>query len=189
MKFTPAPLAGAFVVDIDANEDERGLFARTWCEQEFAAQGLDSRLRQASFSRNRRRGTVRGMHLQLPPSREAKLVRCVRGRILDVIVDLRPDSATFGQHFGVELSAQNARALYIPPLMAHGFQTLEDDSDVAYQMTDLYAPGLGYGLRWDDPALGIDWPIREDVTILARDHDCPDFDPAAYRRVLQSAAT
>ncbi|RJP64845.1 MAG: dTDP-4-dehydrorhamnose 3,5-epimerase [Comamonadaceae bacterium] len=184
MKFTPAPLAGAFVVDIEANEDGRGLFARTWCEREFAEHGLDSRMVQASLSRNRRRGTLRGMHLQLPPSREAKLVRCTRGSIFDVIVDLRPDSATFGAHFGVELSAETGRALYIPPLMAHGFQTLEDECDVAYQMTDHYAPGLGYGLRWDDPALGIDWPIRDGVILLDRDRDCPDFDPAAYRRLL-----
>jgi len=185
MKFTPAPLAGAFVVDIEANEDGRGLFARTWCEREFAEHGLDSRMVQASLSRNRRRGTLRGMHLQLPPSREAKLVRCTRGCIFDVIVDLRPDSASFGAHFGVELSAETGRALYIPPLMAHGFQTLEDECDVAYQMTDHYAPGLGYGLRWNDPALGIDWPIRDGVILLERDRDCPDFDPAAYRRLLQ----
>src|SRR5579871_3476458 len=125
MRFRHSPLKGAVVVEIEPHVDARGMFARTWCSREFAAAGLSDQLVQASISRNRARGTVRGMHLQLPPSAEAKLVRCVRGRIFDAIVDLRPQSPSYLQHFGIELSAADANALYIPPLVAHGFQTLE----------------------------------------------------------------
>lgn len=184
MKFLPTPLAGAFVIEIEPHADLRGMFARTWCAREFAEHGLSTELAQCSFSRNARRGTLRGMHLQLPPAPETKLVRCTRGSIHDVIVDLRPESPTFGQHFGVNLTADQGNALYIPPLMAHGFQTLEDDCDVAYQISHFYAPEHGYGLRWNDPALGIRWPIPDDVTLLARDGEYPDFDPAAYQRRL-----
>lgn len=188
MKFKPTPLEGAFVIEVEPHEDLRGLFARTWCAREFAEHGLETQMVQTSFSRNTQRGTVRGMHLQLPPSREAKLVRCTRGRIYDVIVDLRPQSPTFLQHFGVELSAESANALYIPTLFAHGFQTLVDACDVSYQMSDFYAPQLGFGLRWNDPALGIAWPIDGEVAMLARDREYPDFDPAAYRQAVQQAA-
>ena len=180
MRFTDSPLTGAKVVEIEAREDARGLFARTWCQQEFVAQGLSGDMVQSSISRNLHRGTVRGMHLQLPPSREAKLVRCTRGSIYDVIVDLRPGSKTFLWHFGIELTERNHTALYIPPLMAHGFQTLEDDSEILYQMSDFYAPQLAFGLRWDDAALGIRWPIGEGITILPRDADYPDFDSRAF---------
>jgi dTDP-4-dehydrorhamnose 3,5-epimerase len=178
MRFHPSPLAGAFVVEIEAHADVRGFFARTWCQREFREQGLES------ISRNDKRGTVRGMHLQLPPSHEAKLVRAERGAIYDVMVDLRPGSPTYLRHFGVELDSRRYNALYIPPQFAHGFQTLEDDSEVLYLMTDFHQPDLGYGFRWNDPAFAINWPIRSAITILGRDADYPDFSRADYESRL-----
>jgi dTDP-4-dehydrorhamnose 3,5-epimerase and related enzymes len=174
-------------VSLEPYADSRGFFARTWCAREFAAHGLPDTLVQSSMSHSERRGTVRGMHVQLPPSREAKLVRCARGAIYDVIVDMDPDSPTFLRHFGIELSATSYQALYIPPLMLHGFQTLQDASEVHYQMTDFYAPELGLGARWDDPAFGIAWPIRAPVTVLPRDAAYADFDVERYRRELDAA--
>jgi dTDP-4-dehydrorhamnose 3,5-epimerase len=187
VRFSESPLAGAYVVEIEAHEDSRGLFARTWCQREFAAHGLPVEVAQESISFNRQRGTVRGMHLQLPPSREAKLVRCTRGAIYDVIVDLRPGSPTFLQHFGIELSEHNHVALHIPPLMAHGFQTLRDETEVLYQMTDFHAPELAFGLRWNDPALAIRWPLTQGVVILPRDTNYPDFDSTAFRERVARA--
>ena len=187
MQFQQTSLRGAFVVSLEPYADSRGFFARTWCAREFAAHGLPDTLVQSSMSHSERRGTVRGMHVQLPPSREAKLVRCTRGAIYDVIVDMDPDSPTFLRHFGIELSATSYQALYIPPLMLHGFQTLQDASEVHYQMTDFYAPEVGFGARWDDPAFGIAWPIRAPVTILPRDAAYADFDVERYRRELDAA--
>lgn len=187
MRFRETPLPGAFIVEIEAHTDLRGFFARTWCTREFAAHGLRDAVVQVSISRNERRGTVRGMHLQLPPSREAKLVRCTRGAIYDVIIDLRPESPTFLRQFGVELTATDCNALYVPELFAHGFQTLTADSDVLYQMSDFHSPELGFGIRWNEPAFAIDWPIRDGITILARDREYPDFDVGEFRRRLQSA--
>jgi dTDP-4-dehydrorhamnose 3,5-epimerase len=187
MQFQQTSLRGAFVVSLEPFADARGFFARTWCAREFADHGLPDTLVQSSMSHSERRGTVRGMHVQLPPSREAKLVRCTRGAIYDVIVDMDPDSSTFLRHFGIELSATSYQALYIPPLMLHGFQTLQDTSEVHYQMTDFYAPELGFGARWDDPAFGIAWPIRAPVTILPRDAAYSDFDVERYRRELDAA--
>jgi len=187
MQFQQTSLRGAFVVSLEQHADERGFFARTWCSREFAAHGLPHTLVQSSMSRSERRGTVRGMHVQLPPSREAKLVRCTRGAIYDVIVDMDPDSPTFLHHFGVELSAASYLALYIPPLMLHGFQTLQDESEVHYQMTDFYAPELGFGARWDDPAFGIAWPMRAPITILPRDAAYADFHVDRYRSELAAA--
>jgi dTDP-4-dehydrorhamnose 3,5-epimerase len=168
------------IVAIEPQRDERGFFARTFCAKEFAAAGLPATMVQTNMSRNERRGTLRGMHLQLPPSQEGKLVRCTRGALYDVIVDLDPRSPTYLQHFGVELTADSYEALYIPPLMLHGFQTLADETEVLYQMTDFYAPGLGFGARWNDPAFRIDWPITDTVTMLPRDAQYPDFDRARY---------
>ena len=184
MRFSASPLPGAFVVDIEPVSDPRGSFARTWCAREFEAQGIRNPPVQMSLSRNDRRGTVRGMHMQLPPSQEAKLVRCTRGSIHDVIVDLRPGSASYLRHFGVELSGRDGRALYIPPQMAHGFQTLEDDTDVLYQMTDFHVPELACGWRWNDAAFGIRWPISESIVILPRDASYPDFVESDYRARL-----
>jgi dTDP-4-dehydrorhamnose 3,5-epimerase len=187
MRLRPTPLQGAFVVEIEPRADSRGFFARTWCAREFAAHGLHDALVQTSISYNERRGTVRGMHMQLPPSREAKLVRCTRGAIYDVIVDLDPQSPSYLQHYGVELSAEAYNALYIPPLKLHGFQTLRDHCEVLYQMSDFHAPDLGYGARWDEPSFAIDWPIRDAVTILPRDAQYGDFDAVRFRGELDAA--
>lgn len=163
MKFVETPLAGAYTIDLDRIEDERGFFARSFCAREFAALNLDEAIVQCNVSFNHRAGTLRGMHYQAEPHSEAKLVRCTMGRILDVIVDIRPDSSTRGRCFSVELSAQNHRMLFIPRGFAHGFQTLVDNSEVFYQMSALYEPSAARGLRWDDPVLAIAWPITEPI--------------------------
>jgi dTDP-4-dehydrorhamnose 3,5-epimerase len=173
--FVPTPLAGAYVVEPERKSDERGFFARTWCRQEFARHGIDAEVVQSSISNNLRAGTVRGMHFAWPPSREAKLVRCERGAIHDAIIDLRPDSPTFTRHFAIELNQENRRALYIPPGFAHGFQTLADDTEVLYMMTDFYRAELADGVRYDDPAFGLRWP-RPVSVIVERDRTYPDFD-------------
>ena len=159
MRFTPTKLAGAFIIEPQLHEDSRGLFARTYCAREFSEQGLVDLFVQCNTSWNARKGTVRGLHYQLPPSSEVKLVRCTAGLLWDVIVDLRPDSPTYLEHLGVELTAKNRRALYIPEMFAHGLQTLEDGTEVFYQMSEFYAPKLARGLRYDDPKLGIKWPL------------------------------
>lgn len=159
MRFTETALSGAFVIELDPVEDERGFFARTFCVREFAAHGLETRIAQCNVSRTRRRGTLRGLHYQVEPATEAKLVRCVRGALFDLIVDVRPDSPTYLQHLGIELSADNGLALYVPAMCAHGFETLTDDVDVLYQISEFYAPLHARGVRYDDPALGIQWPI------------------------------
>jgi dTDP-4-dehydrorhamnose 3,5-epimerase len=175
LNFAQTPLQGVLLVRSERSEDLRGHFIRLWCRQEFRAQGLDVEMVQASHSHNSAAGTLRGMHFQWPPSREAKLVRCQRGRIHDVIIDLRPHSATFTRHFAVTLDAHAGEAMYIPPGFAHGFQTLDDDCDVLYMMSDYYRPDLQAGVRWNDAAFGIAWP-RMDVTILPRDAAFADFD-------------
>jgi dTDP-4-dehydrorhamnose 3,5-epimerase len=175
MRFVPTDIPGCAIVEIEPHEDERGFFARTWCRDELDGAGLPSRLVQCSVSRNRKRGTLRGMHFQLPPSFEGKLVRCTRGAIVDVVVDIRSMSPRYLDHVSVELSADNGRAIFIPPGCAHGFQTLEDGTDVFYQMTDVFTPDLSAGLRWNDPALAIDWPI-DSPTINDRDRNYPDLD-------------
>jgi dTDP-4-dehydrorhamnose 3,5-epimerase len=172
MKFTPAQIPGAYVIDIEPFADERGFFARTWARDEFSAQGLNVDVVQCSLSYNARKGTLRGMHYQTAPHEEAKLVSCPRGSIYDVLVDLRPDSPTFRQWVAEELSAENRRMLYIPEGCAHGYLTLEDDCDVAYQVTADYAPTSARGVRWDDPAFGISWPLRPAI-INARDAQYP----------------
>ena len=175
MRFVSTEIPGCAIVEIEPHQDERGFFARTWCQDEFAEAGLPSLLAQCSVSRNRKRGTLRGMHFQLPPSAEGKLVRCTRGAILDVVVDIRSMSPRYLDHVSVELTADNGRAVFIPPGCAHGFQTLEGDTDVFYQMTDFFAPDLAAGLRWNDPALGIDWPIDSPI-MNERDRNYPDLD-------------
>lgn len=176
MKFEPLHLQGAFVLDIEPREDERGIFARTYCEEEFDAHGLPTRFVQCNTSFNRRRGTLRGLHFQADPRPEAKLVRCTRGAIWDVIIDLRPDSSTFCQWAGFELGADNRRALFVPAGFAHGFQTLVDDSEVFYQMSEFYVPELARGARWNDPTFGIAWPIEMPI-IAPRDEGFADFTP------------
>jgi dTDP-4-dehydrorhamnose 3,5-epimerase len=158
MRFAATKLAGAYIIEPETQEDSRGLFGRTFCAREFHDHGLVESFVQCNTSWNIRQGTLRGLHYQLPPSAEVKLVRCTAGSLWDVIVDLRPDSATYLQHVGVELTAKNRRALYIPEMFAHGFQTLEDGTEVFYQMSEFYAPKLAQGLRYDDLKLGLTWP-------------------------------
>jgi dTDP-4-dehydrorhamnose 3,5-epimerase len=169
MIFRELRLCGAFVIDLEKLEDERGFFARTWCQREFEAHGLNSRLVQCSLSFTEKRGTLRGMHYQAAPHEEAKLVRCTRGAVYDVIVDLRRDSVTYKQWVAVELSADSRRMLYVPECFAHGFQTLVDETEVFYQMSEFYHPESERGLLWNDPAFGIEWPPSEDRTISRRD--------------------
>ena len=176
MIFTPTPLAGAFVIEPEPIPDARGLFARTWCQRELEAHGLESRSAQCSTSFNKRKGTLRGMHYQAAPFAETKIVRCTRGAMYDVIVDLRPVSATFTRHFGAILTADNRKAMYIPKGFAHGFQTLEDDTEVLYQISEFYSPEHSRGVRWNDPAFGIAWPPDE-LTLSDRDRAYPDFRP------------
>jgi dTDP-4-dehydrorhamnose 3,5-epimerase len=172
--FKPTSLVGAFVVEPEARRDIRGFFARTWCREEFAAQGLNPALVQCSVTFTERRGTVRGMHYQATPHQEAKLIRCVRGAIHDVIIDLRPHSPTFCRHFAVELREGSYWMLYVPEGMAHGFQTLLDGTEVTYQMSELHRPDAERGVRWDDPAFAIAWP--EPVSLVSeRDRSFPDF--------------
>lgn len=175
MVFTETPLIGAFLLDIEPHGDERGFFARSWCHDEFAAHGLNPRLVQCSISRNRLKGTLRGLHYQAAPYAEAKLVRCTMGAIYDVIVDLRPGSATRSRYFGAVLTADNHGALYVPEGFAHGFLTLADDSEVLYQMSEFYRPEAARGVRWNDPAFGVAWPDFP-VVISDRDASYPDFD-------------
>lgn len=174
MIFTPTPLEGVWLVDLDRHVDERGWFARCWCQREFAEHGLDSRLAQASLSFNRRRGTVRGMHYQRAPYGEVKLVRCIRGALFDVALDLRPASPSYRQWRGFELSGESGRALYIPEGVAHGFQTLGPDTEVLYQMSTAYVPEAAAGVRPDDPAFAIAWPLPVSC-LSARDAAWPDF--------------
>jgi len=163
MIFTPTVLAGAYLVDLERREDERGFFARAFCQREFEERGLRPVIAQANIGFNRRRGTIRGMHFSYPPSAETKLVRCTRGSIVDIIVDLRPESATYLQHVAVELSALNGRGIYIPERFAHGYQALEDDTETTYHVGDFYEPALEGGLLHDDPALGLTWPLSVSV--------------------------
>ncbi len=174
MHFTETKLKGAYILDLKPIEDERGFFARTFCVQEFEAHGLNPCVVQCNVSYNRHKGTLRGMHYQSAPHAEAKLVRCICGAIYDVIIDLRPESPTFKQWVGVELTASNRRMLYVPEGLAHGFQTLEDETEVFYQMSEFYFPQSAQGVRWDDPAFQIDWPPAERV-ISPKDISYPDF--------------
>jgi dTDP-4-dehydrorhamnose 3,5-epimerase len=174
MIFTATELAGVFIVDIDAKRDPRGMFARLYCADTLAAKGLAPADAQWSVSCNDLKGTLRGLHYQAAPHAETKLVRCIRGRIWDVAVDLRPGSATRGRHVAVELTAENWRGLYIPEGCAHGFQTLEDHSDVLYGISPSYVPDAFRGLRYNDPDLAIDWPLPP-VNLSQRDADLPGF--------------
>jgi dTDP-4-dehydrorhamnose 3,5-epimerase len=172
--FTETRLKGAFVVELERRDDERGFFARSWCRTEFEAHNLNPAIVQCNVSFNRLKGTLRGMHYQAAPFEEAKLVRCTSGALYDVIIDLRPTSATYQQHVSELLSAANRKMLYVPEGFAHGFQTLEDNTEVFYQMSQFYSPEHARGVRYNDPAFGIEWLIAEPV-ITQRDRDYPDF--------------
>jgi dTDP-4-dehydrorhamnose 3,5-epimerase len=172
--FIETKLKGSFIIDPEQKEDERGFFARAWCQREFVEHGLNPNLAQCSISFSRKKGTLRGMHYQIAPYEEAKLVRCTGGAIYDVIIDLRAGSPTFTQWVAAELSATNHRMIYVPEGFAHGFQTLEDESEVFYQISEFYAPEYARGARWNDPVFGIQWPSA-DRTISRRDDTYPDF--------------
>lgn len=174
MKFEPLALPGAVLVQIEPHRDERGFFARTFCQEEFAEAGLPTRFPQANLSSNTLAGTVRGMHFQAPPHEEPKLIRCVRGAVYDVIIDLRPTSPTYRQSLGAELNQDNHAALYVPPGFAHGFQTLADNSELLYMMGQTYNPQAARGVRWNDPAFAVSWPLPISI-ISQRDATYPDF--------------
>lgn len=174
MIFTETKLKGAFLIEPERFEDKRGFFARTWCQREFLAHGLNPRLVQSSISFNKKKGTLRGMHYQVAPYEEVKLVRCTKGAIYDVVIDLRPESPTFKHYAAVVLTTDNRKMLYIPERCAHGFQTLEDDTEVFYQMSEFYEPTCARGVRWDDPVFAIEWPPADRI-IIERDRNYPDF--------------
>jgi dTDP-4-dehydrorhamnose 3,5-epimerase len=157
--FTETKLSGAFIIDLERREDNRGFFARAFCQNEFSEHGLKPLIAQANIGFNRRRGCLRGMHFQYPPAAETKVVRCTRGAVLDIIVDLRPESPTYLEHISVELTADNHRAIYIPERFAHGYQALQDETETSYQVGEFYTPGSEGGLRQDDPTLGLAWPL------------------------------
>ena len=163
MIFTETRLKGAFVIELERREDERGFFARAFCQKEFAAHGLKPTIAQANIASNLKKGTVRGMHFQFPPAAETKLVRCTRGAILDIIVDLRPESPTYLQQTSVRLDADNMRALYVPERFAHGYQALEDKTDTSYQVGEFYTPETESGLMYNDPRLDLNWPLPVSV--------------------------
>jgi len=175
MIFHETKLKGVFEIHIEPNTDDRGFFARSWCQKEFEDHGLNPRLVQCNISRNARKGTLRGMHYQAEPNPEAKLVRCTAGSIYDVALDIRPNSPTFGQWFGTVLTAENHHMLFIPNGCAHGLLTLEDNTEIFYQMSEFYHPELSRGVRWNDPAFKIAWPAAVEV-ISDRDRAYPDFE-------------
>lgn len=175
MIFKETRIKGAYIIELEPLADERGFFARSYCQEEFEKHGLNTRIVQCNISYNKKRGTLRGMHYQVAPHEEIKLVRCIRGAIYDVIIDLRPNSPTYTQWLNVELSSQNYNMLYIPEGMAHGFQTLEDDTLVYYQMSEFYHPECTRAVRWNDPAFGIKWPEVSKRIISDKDRDYLDF--------------
>ena len=175
MVFHETPLPGAFLIELEKREDARGFFARTWCRREFEKKGLDTRIAQCSTSFNERRGTLRGLHYQVLPHAEVKLVRCTRGAIYDVIIDLRPDSPTYKQWVGAELTAENGRALYVPEGFAHGYQTLVDETETFYQVSEFYTPSAEGGVRWDDPAFAIEWRDAGEPLVSDKDRSWPDY--------------
>jgi dTDP-4-dehydrorhamnose 3,5-epimerase len=178
VKFEPTPVVGAFVVDVVPIGDERGFFARAFCRREFAEHGLNPDVVQCNLSLSEDPGTLRGMHFQRPPHEEAKLVRCTRGALWDVVLDLRPGSPSYLRWYGVELTPENRRMLYVPEGCAHGFQTLLPGTEAFYQVSAAYAPAFEGGVRWDDPAFGIEWPDAPARTLSEKDRAWPDYEPA-----------
>ena len=190
MIFTETPLRGAFIVDLEPRGDQRGFFARGFCQREFEARGLNAVVAQGNISFNYRKGTVRGLHFQVPPAAETKFVRCTRGAILDVIVDLRPESPTYLQHVAVELTADNRRGLYVPERFAHGYQVLADDTETTYQVGEFYTPSAEGGLRYSDPRLAVAWPLP--VTDISDKDNAWELlenaEPAIRARMARTAA-
>ena len=177
MRFTETGVHGAYVIDVEPIGDDRGFFARMWCDDEFAARGLTSSFVQCNDSFSARRGTLRGLHYQAAPFEEVKLIRCVRGAIYDVVLDLRRDSPTYRRWAGTRLTADNRSMVYVPGGCAHGYLTLEDATEVVYPVSQLYRPGAERGVRWNDPRFAIDWPITESLTMSAKDRQWPDYQP------------
>jgi len=182
MKFNEIPLEGAFTIDMEPMGDERGFFGRIFCSKEFTDRGIESRVVQANNSSSSQKGTLRGLHYQLTPQQETKLVRCIRGSIYDVILDMRPESSTFGQSFGTELSASNRRMMFVPKGFAHGFLTLTDDSEIIYFVSEFYSKKLERGIRWDDPKFNIYWPEIPRV-VSDRDKNHPNYDPLHHQNI------
>ena len=176
MQFIETKLPGVFIVEPDKKQDHRGFFARIWCQQEFAEHGIEFNILQSSVSYSPRKGTLRGLHYQAPPSKECKLLRCTQGSMYCALVDMRPESSTYTGHMSVVLSSDNYKTLYVPSGVANGFQTLVDDTEVQYQMSEMYNPEYARGLRWNDPAFGIEWP-EADRIILERDDQLADYGP------------
>jgi dTDP-4-dehydrorhamnose 3,5-epimerase len=189
MLFTETRLKGAYIIDVERRADSRGFFARGFCQKEFAAQGLKPVIAQANVAFNIKKGTLRGMHFQVPPAAETKVVRCTRGAILDVIVDLRPESPTYLEHIAVELTQNNRRALFVPERFAHGYQVLRDNTETSYLVGEFYTPGAEGGLRYDDPRLGIAWPL--DVSVISEKDQqwklLEDVEPHLRARMTLSA--
>ena len=179
MKFRPTPLDGCFLIEQEPRGDDRGFFARLYCTDEFKSAGLPSTFAQVNNAFSKQKGTLRGLHYQLPPSAESKLVRCISGSVFDCVVDLRPDSVTFGKWFGAELTSENRLMLYVPKGFAHGYQTLADDTELIYLVDEFYAPHLEGGLKWDDPQVAIDWPLEPSV-LSPKDQSLPAFSPENY---------
>jgi dTDP-4-dehydrorhamnose 3,5-epimerase len=176
MKFTETKLKGAFLIDFEKREDNRGFFARAFCQKEFADHGLETEIRQANSSYNFKKGTLRGMHRQVDPYQEVKIIRCTRGAIWDCIIDLRKNSPTYKQWIGAELTQDNHRTLYVPKDFGHGYLTLTDHAEVIYLVTQMYVPNAESGLRWDDPAFGIKWPGQIDLSLMTeKDRTWPDY--------------
>ena len=191
MKFTETRLKGAFIIDLEPRTDDRGFFSRSFCQKEFEAHGLKTTIAQANISFNYRKGIVRGLHFQFPPAAETKFVRCSRGAIVDVIVDLRPESPTYLQHVAVELTAENRRGLFVPERFAHGYQVLEDNTETTYQVGEFYTPSAESGLRFSDPRLGIDWPLPP-TEMTEKDAKWPlleEAEPASRQRMQQGVGT
>ena len=175
MIFKETKLKGAFVIEIEKREDERGFFARAWCKKEFEDHGLNAQLVQANIAFSRKKGTLRGMHYQAPPYEEGKLIRCIKGEVFDVIIDLRPDSLTYKEWFGLQLTSDNYKMLYVPAGFAHGYQTLDDNTEVFYPASQFYSPESERGVRWDDPAFGIEWPETDNLVMSEKDKTWPDY--------------
>ena len=175
MIFKATPLEGAFVIELEKHQDDRGYFARTFCQREFSDHGLNTNIAQANTSLSRSKGTLHGMHYQTEPYAETKLVRCIRGAVFDVIIDLRPESESFCQWFGAELTADNGKMLYVPEGFAHGYQTLQDDTELFYLVSQFYTPEAERGVRWNDKRFGISWPEDKEVLLSDKDRAWPDF--------------
>ena len=184
MKFTELQLKGAFLIEIKKIEDQRGFFGRSWCQDEFKAHGLNADIKQKNTSLTIKKGTIRGMHYQVNPFQETKFIRCTRGSIYDVIIDLRPDSPTFLQWVGNELTENNYRMVYVPENFAHGFITLENNTEVYYPVTEFYTPGAERGIRWNDKVFNIEWPIPVEI-VSEKDASHPDFDIKNFQRPLK----